>query len=94
MPPARTNAAAQSATFQTLAITFLGTASAQPSSTRNHSALALELGGRGESWLFDCGEATQHQIQKSTVKRGKIRKVFITHTHGEYSPQIINEATS
>jgi hypothetical protein len=64
-----------------LQVTFLGTASAQPSSTRNHSSLALHLGG--DVWLFDCGEATQHQLQKSIVKMGKIEKIFITHTHGE-----------
>jgi ribonuclease Z len=66
--------------FSALEITFLGTASAQPSSTRNHSALAMRLGG--DLWLFDCGEATQHQLQKSTLKMGKIEKIFITHTHG------------
>lgn len=64
-----------------LNVTFLGTASAQPSSTRNHSSLALRLGS--DVWLFDCGEATQHQVQRSKVKMGKIQKVFITHTHGE-----------
>lgn len=63
-------------------ITFLGTASAQPSSTRNHSSLALRLGG--DVWLFDCGEATQHQIQRSGVKMGRIKKIFITHTHGDH----------
>src|SRR6202035_2144197 len=67
-------------TLSSLNITFLGTASAQPSSTRNHSALALRLSG--DVWLFDCGEATQHQIQRSGVKMGKIEKIFITHTHG------------
>lgn len=62
-------------------ITFLGTASAQPSSTRNHSSLALRLGS--EVWLFDCGESTQKQIQASKgIKMGRIRKIFITHTHG------------
>ncbi|PCH40993.1 Metallo-hydrolase/oxidoreductase [Wolfiporia cocos MD-104 SS10] len=63
-------------------ITILGSASAQPSSTRNHSSLALRL--NGDVWLFDCGEATQHRVQKSSVKMGKIQKIFITHTHGDH----------
>ncbi|KAI0310382.1 beta-lactamase-like protein [Amylostereum chailletii] len=63
-------------------ITILGTASAQPSSSRNHSSLALRL--NSDVWLFDCGEATQHQIQRSGVKMGRIEKIFITHTHGDH----------
>ncbi|KAJ7129505.1 beta-lactamase-like protein [Mycena epipterygia] len=70
------------APFSDVQLTFLGTASAQPSLTRNHSALALRMGS--DVWLFDCGEATQHQLQKSIVKRGKIEKIFITHTHGDH----------
>jgi glyoxylase-like metal-dependent hydrolase (beta-lactamase superfamily II) len=69
--------------MSTINITFLGTASAQPSRTRNHSSLALRL--NGYVWLFDCGESTQHQIQKGAVKMGRISKVFITHTHGTLS---------
>ncbi|KAJ7590867.1 Metallo-hydrolase/oxidoreductase [Mycena floridula] len=73
--------AARSA-ISSLNVVFLGTASAQPSSTRNHSALALRLGR--DVWLFDCGEATQNRVQKSEVKMGRIEKIFITHTHGDH----------
>lgn len=66
----------------TIDITFLGTGSAQPSATRNHQAIALRLGG--EIWLFDCGEATQHQFQKSKLKMGKVSRIFITHMHGDH----------
>ena len=66
----------------TMDITFLGTGSAQPSSTRNHQAMALRLDG--DIWLFDCGEATQHQFQKSKLKMGKVTRIFITHMHGDH----------
>lgn len=64
---------------------FLGTGSGVPSKQRNVSSLALKLLDEINSvWLFDCGEATQHQILKTTLKPRKITKVFITHMHGDH----------
>lgn len=64
---------------------FLGTGAGMPSKQRNTSALVLKLlEERGTVWLFDCGEATQHQILHTTVKPRKIEKIFITHMHGDH----------
>lgn len=66
-------------------ITFLGTGAGIPAKYRNVSALALHLiNKQGDIWLFDCGEATQHQILHTTLKPRKITKVFITHLHGDH----------
>ena len=65
-------------------ITFLGTSSGVPTLTRNVSSLALKLSQSSEVWLFDCGEGTQHQIIKSNIKSSQIKKIFITHMHGDH----------
>ncbi|MCM3390106.1 ribonuclease Z [Ureibacillus chungkukjangi] len=64
---------------------FLGTGAGMPSKERNTSALALKLlEERGTVWLFDCGEATQHQILHTTIRPRKVEKIFITHLHGDH----------
>jgi len=66
-------------------IQFLGTGAGMPSKERNTSSIAFKLlEERGSIWLFDCGEATQHQILHTTVKPRKIDKIFITHLHGDH----------
>lgn len=66
-------------------ITFLGTGAGLPSKQRNVSSVALHLlDNKGSIWLFDCGEATQHQILHTTIKPRKIEKIFITHLHGDH----------
>lgn len=64
---------------------FLGTGAGMPSKERNVTSVALNLmAERNSFWLFDCGEATQHQILHTQVKLGKIEKIFITHLHGDH----------
>ncbi|MET3696240.1 RNAse Z [Bacillus oleivorans] len=64
---------------------FLGTGSGVPSKMRNVTSIALKLlAERGTVWLFDCGEATQHQILHTSLKPRKIEKIFITHLHGDH----------
>ncbi|KAL1699207.1 beta-lactamase-like protein [Schizophyllum commune] len=70
-----------------IVVTFLGTVSAVPSLTRSNSSLALRLDK--DVWLFDCGEATLQQLQRSKVKMDSIRKIFITHMHCDHTAGLI-----
>lgn len=67
-------------------LTFLGTGAGVPAKTRNVTAIALQLlDERSVWWLFDCGEATQHQLLKSSLKPGKIEKnIHYTFTRRSY----------
>ena len=65
-------------------ITFLGTSSGVPTLSRNVSSLTLKLSQSSEVWLFDCGEGTQQQLMKSNIKSSQIKKIFITHMHGDH----------
>ena len=64
---------------------FLGTGAGMPSKERNVTSIALKLLDEiGSIWLFDCGEATQHQILQTSIKPRRIDKIFITHMHGDH----------
>ena len=65
-------------------VTFLGTSSGVPTRARNVSAVAVRLAQRSELWLFDCGEGTQHQFLRSDLRLSQLRRIFITHMHGDH----------
>jgi ribonuclease Z len=65
-------------------ITFLGTSSGVPTRSRNVSSVAISLPQRAEVWLFDCGEGTQHQLLRSEIRSSQIRRIFVTHMHGDH----------
>lgn len=66
-------------------ILFLGTGAGIPAKLRNVTSIALKLlEERGVIWLFDAGEATQHQILHTSIRPRRIEKIFITHLHGDH----------
>ena len=65
-------------------VTFLGTSSGVPTRGRNVSSVAVRLPQRAELWLFDCGEGTQHQFLRSDLRVSQLRRIFITHMHGDH----------
>jgi len=65
-----------------LSIIFLGTGGSWPTVKRNVSSVAIKRAS--EVILFDCGEGTQRQFQKSNLSYMQISKVFITHFHGDH----------
>ena len=66
-------------------LTFFGTSAGKPTKERNVSALGLKLEQEGKWYLFNCGEATQHQMMRSSLSIGKLDTIFITHLHGDHS---------
>ncbi len=68
-------------------ITVLGTSSMVPTKERNVQAILLER--EGELILFDCGEGTQRQMNIAGYSRAKVRKVFLTHWHGDHVSGLI-----
>jgi ribonuclease Z len=68
-----------------LKLTFLGTSSGVPTLRRNVTALAVHSTMSRDWWLVDCGEATQHQLQRIPLTIHDLAGICITHIHGDHS---------
>ena len=66
---------------------ILGTASQQPTRSRNHNGYFLKWKSHqaaDEGLLFDCGEGIQRQMIHAGVSPADITRVFLTHFHGDH----------
>jgi ribonuclease Z len=64
-----------------LEVTFLGTGASAPSARRSTAAVLLARGG--DRLLFDCGEGTQRQMQKS-LGLTQVDEIYLTHFHADH----------
>ena len=64
-----------------LSVAFLGMGGAVPSARRNTASLLVARGG--ERLLFDCGEGTQRQMQRS-LGLVQVDSIFFTHFHADH----------
>lgn len=67
---------------ESMELVFLGTGASWPSIERNVASVALK---RGSSIvLFDCGEGTQRQFQRSGASYMQVDTILITHIHADH----------
>ncbi len=63
-------------------VIFLGTAGSWPTKDRSPSAIAVDT--EQELVLLDCGEGTQRQFFQSTASFMRVRRIFLSHFHGDH----------
>jgi ribonuclease Z len=64
-----------------LSVVFLGTGGSVPTARRATACLLARVGG--ERLLFDCGEGSQRQMQRS-VGLVQVDEIYITHYHADH----------
>jgi ribonuclease Z len=64
-----------------LSVAFLGTGGSVPSARRSTASVLIARGG--ERLMFDCGEGTQRQLQRS-FGLTQIDAVYLTHFHADH----------
>jgi len=68
-------------------VTLLGTSCMVPTKERNTTSFYVEYNGEGI--LFDCGEGTQRQMNIAGINRNKVKRVYISHWHGDHVTGLI-----
>ncbi|HSS05488.1 MAG TPA: ribonuclease Z [Solirubrobacterales bacterium] len=64
-----------------LSVAFLGTGGAVPSARRSTASVLVARGG--DRLLFDCGEGTQRQMQRS-LGLVQVDEIYFTHFHADH----------
>jgi ribonuclease Z len=64
-----------------LSVVFLGTGGSVPSARRSTASVLVARGG--ERLLFDCGEGTQRQMQRS-LGLTQVDEIYLTHFHADH----------
>jgi ribonuclease Z len=64
------------------AVTILGNNSALPMHDRHPTSQVLNLDD--QTFLIDCGEGTQVQMNRYKIRRSRITNIFISHLHGDH----------
>ncbi|HWA53615.1 MAG TPA: ribonuclease Z [Solirubrobacterales bacterium] len=64
-----------------LSAVFLGTGGSVPSARRSTASVMLVRGG--QRMMFDCGEGTQRQLQRS-LGLAQVDEIYLTHFHADH----------
>src|ERR1700744_1592192 len=64
-----------------LEVTFLGAGASVPAARRSTAAVLIARGG--DRLLFDCGEGTQRQMQRS-LGLVQVDEIYLTHFHADH----------
>ncbi len=64
-----------------LSVIFLGTGGSVPSARRATASVLVARGG--ERLMFDCGEGTQRQLQRS-LGLAQVDEIYLTHFHADH----------
>ncbi len=75
-----------------IAVTILGNNSAIPAHDRHPTSQIVQT--TEHSFLVDCGEGTQMQMNRYKMRRKNLNHIFISHLHGDHYFGLIGLITS